>query len=492
MKLKSYKFSIITPVLNEEDVIKECILNVINQKFDNIEHIIIDGGSTDKTKKNVFNLMKKYNHIKFYQKENSCHTNAINYGIKKSSGKIIGILNADDTYQKNTLHTIQKEFQKNPTIDAIFGNCQIKGNFKNVVLLNKPYNLTYEYLLSHIDINSFPINPCAYFYRKRIHRKIGFFNSSSNPSSDVDFVLRVVKQCSVKYIDKILGVYYRRNSSITVRSINANILSRNIKYIQNMNGITFYHRLSRFFENNARNIKIYTFYTKTHKQLFEDFFYKTADKYFDVYSINQKQISRTGEYYDQGWFLTMAQKIKLILDAIEVNRNDFFIYSDVDSQFFNNPTKLLRKKMKNVDILFQNNSPYGEICAGFMVIKSNKKTYSFFKEVLHKLQDPLNKSKDDQKIINDFLISDSYIYKKIRLLFKKEIIRTNKFSLTWDYLPDSFYTQGRFKEEIWNCSKKLHFPQKIYYHHANWIKSQKDKYAQLELVRKIITGKKEI
>ena len=90
------KISIITVCLNSEKTINYTLNSVISQNYSNIEHIIVDGGSTD----NTLNILKKYkfkNKKVFYLKNKSLYS-SINYGIKKANGGLISILHSDDIY----------------------------------------------------------------------------------------------------------------------------------------------------------------------------------------------------------------------------------------------------------------------------------------------------------------------------------------------------------------------------------------------------------
>jgi glycosyltransferase involved in cell wall biosynthesis len=94
------KVSIITPVFNNEKFIDVCINSVLNQDYENIEHIVIDGGSTDST---IEILNKFKNNIKIISEKDNGIYDAINKGIKVSSGEIVGILNADDFFNDNNV-----------------------------------------------------------------------------------------------------------------------------------------------------------------------------------------------------------------------------------------------------------------------------------------------------------------------------------------------------------------------------------------------------
>src|SRR5687768_8791760 len=91
--------SIVTVVLNGEQHLERCILSVAQQEFKNYEHILIDGGSTDKTPE----IAAKYksHFTKIVSEQDDGISDAFNKGIQMSRGKIISLLNADDLYTEN-------------------------------------------------------------------------------------------------------------------------------------------------------------------------------------------------------------------------------------------------------------------------------------------------------------------------------------------------------------------------------------------------------
>ena len=99
-------FSIITVVYNNEKYLEETIKSVVNQKFQNFEYIIIDGGSSDKT----LDIIKRYDsQIDYWisEKDKGIY-DAFNKGMSLAKGDFIGIVNSDDTYFDNALEIIAK------------------------------------------------------------------------------------------------------------------------------------------------------------------------------------------------------------------------------------------------------------------------------------------------------------------------------------------------------------------------------------------------
>jgi glycosyltransferase len=132
------KVSIITPTYNSEKTIEDNIKSISNQTYKNIEHIIVDNFSSDSTKQ----LIEKYKHrnLKFYQKKTNIYE-AMNYGVKKSTGTIIGIIGSDDLlHSKNTIEQITIKFKRD-NLNIYTGGVVYfkKQNYKEIV---RKYSLT--------------------------------------------------------------------------------------------------------------------------------------------------------------------------------------------------------------------------------------------------------------------------------------------------------------------------------------------------------------
>ena len=113
------KISIITVVFNGVKTIEQTILSVISQKYENMEYIIIDGGSTDGT----IDIIKKYeDKIAYWISEaDQVIYDAMNKGIDKSTGDIIGILNSDDFYDKDIMDRINNVFMLIRNVELYMG-----------------------------------------------------------------------------------------------------------------------------------------------------------------------------------------------------------------------------------------------------------------------------------------------------------------------------------------------------------------------------------
>jgi glycosyltransferase involved in cell wall biosynthesis len=208
--------SIITPVYNGEKFISGCIENVINQQCPNIEHIIMDGGSTDKTVEIIRHYATQYSHIRWQSEKDRGQSDAMNKGIKIAKGDILGILNVDDYYEPGILCRIIELFKELPEPSFLVGNCNNWDDNGKLIEVNKPSKLKLTDLLIGVYVNPHPANPSAYFYHKSLHQEIGLYDINEHYAMDLDFVFRAVQVATVKYVNETWGNYRKLKDTKTI------------------------------------------------------------------------------------------------------------------------------------------------------------------------------------------------------------------------------------------------------------------------------------
>tara|TARA_B100000989_G_scaffold271089_1_gene227630 strand:+ start:1309 stop:2046 length:738 start_codon:yes stop_codon:yes gene_type:complete len=190
--MKNYKISIITVTKNSEKFLNQNILSVQSQKYKNFEHIIVDGNSKDNTIKIINSHKRSVKFIKNKKDKGLYH--AMNVGIKKSSGDIIGILNSDDIYFKNTLKIVNEYFNKYGDLDFLFGSVYkhklLSGYNPNII------NWSFGFYTTH---------SVGFFIKKKSQFKVGFYDLKYNYSADYDLFLRIIKRFKLK------GISTKRN-----------------------------------------------------------------------------------------------------------------------------------------------------------------------------------------------------------------------------------------------------------------------------------------
>jgi glycosyltransferase involved in cell wall biosynthesis len=201
------KISVVTPVYNGEKFIEACIQNVIDQHCHNVEHIILDACSTDRTVEIIKQYAEEYSHILWISEKDQGQSDAMNKGIAMANGNILGFLNVDDFYELNVLNRIVKIFESLPEPSLVVGNCNVEDEFGSVMFVNKPAKLKLAELLVGPEVNPWPINPAAYFYHKSLHEKIGLYDVNEHYALDLDFILRAVLVANINYVDEIWGTF---------------------------------------------------------------------------------------------------------------------------------------------------------------------------------------------------------------------------------------------------------------------------------------------
>ncbi len=173
--------SIITVVYNGEKYLEETIQSIISQTYDNVEYIIIDGGSTDGT----VDIIKKYEDAIDYwvsEKDKGIY-DAMNKGIILAQGDIIGLLNADDIYHPFALSAILNTYlyQK---IDAVFyGIAKFVINNEVIKSIEKDFDIDRI-------LRGFGFLHTTCFVPRSLYQSIGLFDTSYKIAGDTDFLLR--------------------------------------------------------------------------------------------------------------------------------------------------------------------------------------------------------------------------------------------------------------------------------------------------------------
>jgi glycosyltransferase involved in cell wall biosynthesis len=195
------KISVITVCHNAARTIKDTLDSIRRQTYPDIEHILVDGGSTDDTLTIIDNYQDPS--VKLISEPDDGIYDAMNKGIALATGEIIGILNADDVYNDN--HVIEKiaAVFKDSTIDACYGDLVYVKTFD----LNKIVRFwsAGSYSVGAFSMGWCPPHP-TFFVKKGIFQKYGGFDLNFGLAADFELMLRFIekKGISTIYIPSIL------------------------------------------------------------------------------------------------------------------------------------------------------------------------------------------------------------------------------------------------------------------------------------------------
>ena len=198
------RLSVVTPVLNGADFIEACVRNVADQNCERVEHIVVDGESTDGTLAVLDRLAGEIPRLRVLVHPGMRQSAAMNVGIRASEGSVIGILNVDDYYAPGTLDRVLELFGSFDAPTLLVGNCKLWRDGQEL-LVNRPSDLRIESVLLGPHHRQFPFNPAAYFYDKEVHELVGFYDEDDDYTMDVDFLFRALAAVHSEYRDELWG-----------------------------------------------------------------------------------------------------------------------------------------------------------------------------------------------------------------------------------------------------------------------------------------------
>ena len=189
------KVSIITVTLNSEVFIESCIKSVAKQNYGEVEHIIIDGGSTDKTI-DIINSNKNKNLIILSEADKGIY-DALNKGIKIATGNIVGILHADDIFSNPSVLGEVVKVIREKEVDIISGDVVFfdpkRKNIKNRVVVSssfRPWMFRFGFMPAHT----------ATFIRQTVFEKCGLYDDTFKSAGDFEFLLRIYLNKKLKFL----------------------------------------------------------------------------------------------------------------------------------------------------------------------------------------------------------------------------------------------------------------------------------------------------
>lgn len=189
------KISIITIVYNNADCITYCIESLLAQDYSNIEHIIIDGGSTDGTQDKIKPYISQLGYY-ISEKDNGLY-NALNKGIQKATGDVIGILHSDDLlYDQNSLQNIANCFdQINADLVYAKGKYVLRNdpNIVKRIYPSKPFKNRFLYF-GWIPLHT------TIFVKKEVFKKFGLYEEGYSIASDYEISLRWFTNKDIKKV----------------------------------------------------------------------------------------------------------------------------------------------------------------------------------------------------------------------------------------------------------------------------------------------------
>ena len=206
------KISVITVCFNSEKTIEDCLQSVVKQRYDNVEHIIIDGGSSDNTHSILYQYKSDLSHL-VIEKDDGIF-DAMNKGIQLSSGDVICVLNSDDVFASDdVLSRVALEFAQHPRAEALLANITYVGIDD---LWGEPVRIgsTKYFAPWHMR---FGFNPphSGLFLRSNVYKKYGLLEIGYTHGSDYEYSVRLFVKHNINYVKTNIHSVIMREGGVT-------------------------------------------------------------------------------------------------------------------------------------------------------------------------------------------------------------------------------------------------------------------------------------
>lgn len=201
------RLSIVTPSFNQAQFIRQTIDSVLSQNYPNLDYRVQDGGSTDETKKILASYGKR---ITYESKKDNGQTDAINTGLRQTSGEIFAYINSDDYYLQNTFEKVATLFARDPQIQWVVGDCSIvDGEGIEIQGFVREYKKILRRLFS-IGILKIlnPLPQPATFIRRSALDEVGPFDEKLRYTMDYEMWLKLDRKFGAPtFIDEPLSAF---------------------------------------------------------------------------------------------------------------------------------------------------------------------------------------------------------------------------------------------------------------------------------------------
>ena len=211
MSSEQPRVSVVTPSYNQGSFLEETMLSVLNQKYPNLEYMVMDGGSADAS----VEIIKKYaTRLSYWQtRKDRGPADAINQGWKRASGKILCYLNSDDVLVENAIQIVVDAFQNHPDADVIYGDTTFVDE-KGVFIKNAPSEI---FDLKNIFTTwKDPIYQPSAFLRKELIDRNGYLDESFQFCFDFEYWIRIAE--TTRFLRLPLNLSFAR-SHVSCKSV---------------------------------------------------------------------------------------------------------------------------------------------------------------------------------------------------------------------------------------------------------------------------------
>ena len=213
-EISAPRISIVTAVLNRARSIERTIASVREQGYPNVEHVVVDGGSTDGT----VEILERAEGIRWISEPDEGLADAMNKGIAMATGDWIGWLNSDDYYLPGALNAVARAVESHPDVRWIVGRCRIidadDREIRSAITAYKNWLLRHYSFRLYLTQNF--VSCPSTFVRKDAYEQVGPLDSRYRISMDYDVFLRIARRWDPVVLDQELAVFRMEEGTLSI------------------------------------------------------------------------------------------------------------------------------------------------------------------------------------------------------------------------------------------------------------------------------------
>jgi glycosyltransferase involved in cell wall biosynthesis len=224
--------TVVTPCLNQARFLEEAIRSVLEQDYPHIEHVVVDGGSTDGS----VEILQRYDHLRWISEPDDGQADALRKGFELAGGEIFGWLNADDAYLPGAVSAAVSRLRSND-YGLVYGGYRVVHENGETAFDVPPHPFDLEMLL---DAKNFVPQPSAFFTRAA-YEAVSGVDPRYDYAMDYDLWVRIGRRFDVGVIDGILSCFRFQSESKSVTA--ADLFYPEMRKISRRNGGRFFSRM---------------------------------------------------------------------------------------------------------------------------------------------------------------------------------------------------------------------------------------------------------
>jgi glycosyltransferase involved in cell wall biosynthesis len=207
--------SIVTPCLNRAALIPQAVESVRGQDYPRVEHIVMDGGSTDGT----LEALRAYPHLQVASEKDRGLYDALNKAIRRARGEVVGHVNSDDLYEPGVFGAVMRAFADHPEADAVVGGAVTFVDTPSGPAVRQSFAAPVAAEFLRVATRGAIITN-AWFFRRRVYDRIGFFSPDYALAADRDFLLRFWRAgCAFVPLGRTVYRYRHHAGSLTINDL---------------------------------------------------------------------------------------------------------------------------------------------------------------------------------------------------------------------------------------------------------------------------------